>query len=71
VSAFGLVTSTCMAHACALVYRSNDGLIGLHVQSGGSKKDRRRYFVWDAPDSAPDYASEADARQALVAEDTP
>ena len=50
MSDFTLQTSVCLAHSCLLVYRSDDGLIGLHVHSGGSKADRRRYFVWDWPD---------------------
>lgn len=70
-----LVSSVCMARSCQLVYQSADGLLGLHVQSGGRKRDRRRYFVWDLPDSAPEYATEAEARAALPSstpqEDTP
>jgi hypothetical protein len=64
MSDFTLVSSVCLARSCSLVYRSADGLIGLAVQSGGRKRDRRRYFVWALPDSAPDYASEAEARAA-------
>jgi hypothetical protein len=65
MSAFALVSSVSMAHSCMLVYRSKDGLVGLHITSGGTKPDRRRYFVWDKPDSAPEYATEAEARAAL------
>jgi hypothetical protein len=71
---FTLVSSVCLARSCTLVYQSADGLIGLVIQSGGRKPDRRRYFVWAWSDSAPEYATEAAARQALAStppEDTP
>jgi hypothetical protein len=73
MSDFRLITTVCMAHSSSLVYQSSDDLIGLHIQSGGRKPDRRRYFIWDLPDNAPEYATEADARQALhsTQEDTP
>ena len=67
MSEFSFVTSVCLAHSCQLVYRSEDGLLGLHITSSG-RKDRRRYFVWALPDSAPDYATEAEARAAVVDE---
>ena len=63
-----LVTSVCRSSSCMLVYRSADGLLGLHITSGGRKPDRRRYFLWDLPDSAPAYATEAEARAALAQE---
>jgi hypothetical protein len=66
VSDFTLVSSMCMPRSCTLVYRSADTHIGLVVTSGGRKPDRRRYFVWALPDSAPDWATEAEARQALL-----
>lgn len=66
MSNFTLVSSVGMSHSCTLVYRSSDGSIGLLITSGGRKNDRRRYFVWDMPDSAPEYATEAAARQALL-----
>ena len=62
-----LVSSVCMTRSCTLVYQREDGLLGLVVHSGGRARDRRRYFVWDLPDSAPDYATEADASAALAA----
>jgi hypothetical protein len=67
MSDFTLVSSVCLHHSCTLVYRSADGQIGLVIQSGGRKQDRRRYFLWALPDSAPDYATAAEARQALLA----
>jgi hypothetical protein len=66
MSTFTLISSTCMARSCTLVYQSADTLIGLVVESGGRAQDRRRYFVWNKPDSAPAYATEAEARQALA-----
>jgi len=66
-SEFTLQTSVCLARSCLLVYRSQDGLVGLHITSGGRKPDRRRYFIWDKPDSAPEYATEAEARAVLAA----
>lgn len=65
-----LRTSVCLATSCVLVYRSDDGLLGLHVHSGGRKKDRKRYFVWDWPDASEDFATEAQARAALQAQET-
>ena len=47
-----------------MVYRSTDGQIGLALTSSSGRKDRRRYFLWDLPDSAPDYATEFEARAA-------
>jgi hypothetical protein len=67
MSDFTLHTSVCLAHSCQLVYRSADGLLGLHITASGRKADRRRYFIWHLPDSAPAYASEAEARAALAA----
>jgi hypothetical protein len=67
MSDFTFVSSVCMAHSSTLVYRSTDGQIGLVITSGGRKKDRRRYFVWALPDSAPAWDSEHEARAALVA----
>lgn len=67
-SDFTLVSSMCLPRSCTLVYRSADGLLGLVIQSGGTKADRRRYFVWDLPDSAPEYATAAEARAALAQE---
>jgi hypothetical protein len=64
MSEFRLVSSVGMAHSCTLVYRSTDGVLGLVIHSGGRKPDRRRYFVWDLPDSAPEYDSAAEARAA-------
>jgi hypothetical protein len=66
MSTFALQTSVCLAHSCLMVYRSEDGLLGLHITSGGRKPDRRRYFVWDLPDSAPEWETETEARAALV-----
>jgi hypothetical protein len=66
MSDFPFVSSICMARSCTLVYQSADGLLGMVIHSGGRKKDRRRYFVWAWPDSAPDYATAAEARQALA-----
>jgi hypothetical protein len=74
MSDFTLVSSLCAPRRCTLVYRSADTQIGLVITSGGRKPDRRRYFVWRLPDSAPEYATEAEARQALLRmpqEDTP
>ena len=66
MSDWALQTSVCLAHSCQLVYRSPDGLLGLWItSSSGKRPDRRRYFVWDLPDSAPEYATEAEARAAL------
>jgi hypothetical protein len=69
MSDFTLHTSVCLAHSCQLVCRSADGLLGLHITSGGRTADRRRYFVWDWPDSAPEYKTEAEARAALQAQE--
>lgn len=66
MSDFTLVSSVSLHHSCTLVYRSADTLVGLVIESGGRKTDRRRYFIWDRPDSAPEYATEAEARQALT-----
>jgi hypothetical protein len=66
-SSWTLVTSICTARGCQLVYRSADGVVGLHLTSAGRRPDRRRYFVWALPDSAPEYATEADARAACAA----
>ena len=71
MSEWNLETSVSLAHCCYLVYRSEDGLLGVHVTSGGTKPDRHRYFLWDLPDSAPNYATEAEARAALAAQETP
>ena len=59
-------SSVCTTRAGYLTYQSEDGLLGLQITSGGRKPDRRSYFVWDLPDSAPDYATEAEARAALA-----
>jgi hypothetical protein len=48
-----------------MTYKSDDSLLGLQVISGGKKPDRRVYFLWGLPDSAPDYPTEAAARAAL------
>lgn len=57
-----LVSSICLSRVCYLIYRSTDGLIGLALTSSSGRQDRRRYFVWALPDSAPDYATAAEAR---------
>jgi hypothetical protein len=68
--AWGLVSSICTTRGCQMVYRSADGLLGLHITSSGRKADRRRYFIWHLPDSAPAYATESEARAALAAKET-
>ena len=70
MSAWMFQSSVCLARSCVLTYRSEDGLLGLQILSGGRKADRRVYFVWDLPDSAPAYATEAEARAALQAQET-
>lgn len=65
--AWALQTSVCMSHTSDLIYRSADGLLGLAIHATmGKAQDTRRYFVWDLPDSAPDYPTEAEARAALA-----
>jgi hypothetical protein len=66
MSEWQLQTAICTTRGCQLVYRSADGLVGLHLTSSSGRTDRRRYFVWARPDSAPEYASEADARAAAT-----
>jgi hypothetical protein len=71
MSDWSIITSICTTRGCQMVYRSPDGLIGLALTSSGRRPDRRRYFVWDLPDSAPEYGSEAEARAAVpVSEET-
>ena len=69
MSEWHLISSVCTARAGYLTYQSEDGLLGLQIISGGRKPDRRSYFVWSLPDSAPTYATEAEARAALGAPD--
>lgn len=64
-SGWHFVSSVCTSRTGYLTYRSRDGLLGLQIQSGGRKPDRRGYFVWALPDSTPAYKTEADARKAL------
>lgn len=71
MTAWTFTSSICTARTCTMTYRSEDGLLGLHITSGGRKPDRRVYFVWDLPNSAPDYATEAAARAALAQEAQP
>ena len=63
-------SSASLARSCVLTYRSEDGLLGMQILSGGRKADQRVYFVWDAPDASLDYATEAEARTALQAQET-
>jgi hypothetical protein len=66
MSDWTLVSSISMHHSCTLLYQRADGLLGMLRKSGGRKRDRVRFFVWALPDSAPEYATEAEARQALA-----
>ena len=61
-----LISALCETRGCRLVYRSPDEQIGLAITSSGGRKDRRRYFLWDRPASAPDYGTEVEARVALT-----
>jgi hypothetical protein len=65
-SDYTLVSSVCLKRSCTLVYRSADGLIGLVIRSGGRQRGQR-YFLWQRPDSAPEYRTEQEARSALAA----
>ena len=67
MSEWHLRSSVCTTRAGYLTYQSEDGLLGLQITSGGKKPDRRSYFVWALPDSAPDWETEAEARAALAA----
>jgi hypothetical protein len=67
LSSWTLVTSICTARGCQLVYRSADGVAGLHITSAGRRPDRRRYFVWALPDSGPEWETETEARAAHAA----
>ena len=69
MSAWHLCSSVCTARTGYLIYQSADGLLGLQIVSGGRKPDRRVYFVWGRPDSAPVYGTEAEARAALAAQE--
>ena len=70
MSTWRFLSSVCTARTGYLTYRSDDGLLGLQIVSGGRKPDRRVYFVWGRPDSAPVYDTEAEARAALAAQES-
>ena len=63
---YALVSSVCTSHGGHLIYRSEDGLIGLAITSSSGREDRSRYFVWALPDNAAEYATEEEARAALA-----
>ena len=69
MSEWTLMSSLGTPRGCQLVYRSEDGLLGLHIASGGTRPDLRHYFIWGKPASATTYATEAEARAALAAQE--
>jgi len=70
MSEWRFLASVCHTRGCTLTYQSADGLLGMQITCGGRKPDRRLYFLWGLRDSAPDYATEAEARAALQAQET-